>query len=42
MTRVVVIWYTYFDFSALDNIQFNLLISKKDSSVGNGYLSVYQ
>lgn len=32
-------WFTYFDFSALDISQFSLLITRKDSAVGNGYLT---
>jgi len=33
-------WYSYFDMSALAPQSFNLLISKKDSAVGKGYLTL--
>ena len=33
-------WYSYFDMSALAPQSFNLLISKKDSAVGKGYLTI--
>jgi hypothetical protein len=33
-------WYSYFDMSALALPSFNLLISKKDSAVGKGYLTL--
>ena len=33
-------WYSYFDMSAFAPQSFNLLISKKDSAVGKGYLTI--
>lgn len=33
-------WYTYFDISALSPDNFNQLISKKDSAIGKGYLTI--
>lgn len=33
-------WYSYFEISNLTNINFNQLLSKKDSAVGKGYLTI--
>lgn len=33
-------WYSYFDISAINPELFNQLISKKDSAVGKGYLTI--
>jgi len=33
-------WYSYFDISSINPELFNLLISKKDSAVGKGYLTI--
>lgn len=33
-------WYSYFDFSSITLIQFDQLVSKKDSAVGRGYLTI--
>lgn len=33
-------WYSYFDISAVNPEHFNQLISKKDSAVGKGYLTI--
>jgi hypothetical protein len=33
-------WYTYFDNSALIIDKFNILITKKDSAVGKGYITI--
>ena len=33
-------WYLYFNITAISDINFNYLISKKDSAVGNGYLTI--
>lgn len=33
-------WYTYFDVTSVSDGQFNFLISKKDSAVGKGYLTL--
>jgi len=33
-------WYSYFDISAINPEHFNQLISKKDSAVGKGYLTI--
>jgi len=33
-------WYTYYDLSNVSPVNFNILVSKKDSSVGKGYLTI--
>jgi len=33
-------WFSYFDISAINTEHFNHLISKKDSAVGKGYLTI--
>ena len=33
-------WYLYFDLSSVFPINFNLLLTKKDSAVGKGYLTI--
>lgn len=33
-------WYLYFNISAIADIKFNYLISKKDSEVGKGYITI--
>jgi len=33
-------WYSYFEFSSMELKFFNILLSKKDSAVGKGYLTI--
>lgn len=33
-------WFTYFEMSSFAQINFNLLLTKKDSAVGKGYLTI--
>jgi hypothetical protein len=33
-------WYTYYDLSNVSPVNFNILLSKKDSAVGNGYITL--